>query len=66
MMMALIINKNHNITDNRIENLELFPTHGQHTKIAHPEIMEKLKKTQIKKGQHFSPNTEFKKGHNSR
>jgi len=30
-------------TDNRIENLELFSTAGQHTKKKHPEIAEKNK-----------------------
>jgi len=48
------------ITDNRIENLELFSSHGQHTKNGHPEIFEKQR---IRfKGKHFSPRTEFKKG----
>lgn len=32
---------NHIRTDNRIENLQLFATHGQHTKIAHPEVSRK-------------------------
>lgn len=44
--------------DNRIENLELFSSHGQHTAIAHSEIYERLKI----KGVHYSPKTEFKKG----
>ena len=30
-------------TDNRIENLQLFATRGQHTKHAHPEIIAKAK-----------------------
>src|SRR3990167_6121829 len=39
-------------TDNRIENLELFSSHGQHTKYGHPEIFEKQR---IRfKGKHFS------------
>lgn len=51
---------NHNITDNRIENLELFATRGQHTRTAHKDLFERQK---IEfKGKHFSPNTEFKKG----
>ncbi len=29
---------NDNREDNRIENLKLFESHGQHTKLAHPEI----------------------------
>ncbi len=51
---------NHIITDNRIENLKLYSTHGEHTKEAHPEIFEKQKIDF--KGKHFSPKSEFKKG----
>ena len=47
-------------TDNRIENLKLFATHGLHTKHAHPEIAKKQRI--LFKGKHFSPNTEWKKG----
>ncbi len=36
--------------DNRIENLILFATHGQHTKNGHPEVMKKMIHTQFKKG----------------
>jgi hypothetical protein len=51
---------NHIMADNRIENLELFASRGQHTKIAHKELFERQK---IEfKGRRFSPNTEFKKG----
>jgi hypothetical protein len=50
---------NHNVTDNQIENLKLYATHGEHTKYAHPEVSEKSKK--FNKGKHFSPKTEFKK-----
>jgi hypothetical protein len=51
---------NQDVTDNRIKNLELFASHGQHTKLAHPELAEKWRITY--KGRHFSPRTEFKKG----
>lgn len=51
---------NGDITDNRIENLQLFSSHGQHTKYAHPDIFEKQKIAF--KGKHFNPNGEFKKG----
>ncbi len=50
---------NHDITDNRIENLQLFASPGEHTRIAHPEIFEQCKINF--KGKHFSPATEFKK-----
>lgn len=39
---------NHNPADNRIENLQLFATHGEHTKYAHPEIHEGQKGLTIK------------------
>lgn len=29
--------------NNSLDNLQLFATHGEHTKIAHPEVMDKLK-----------------------
>lgn len=38
----VVHHRNGIITDNRIENLELFASHGQHTKLAHPEILQKL------------------------
>ena len=48
------------ITDNRIKNLELFNTRGQHTKYGHSNLFERQR---IEfKGKHFSSNTEFKKG----
>lgn len=39
----VVHHKNHNITDNRIENLELFASPGQHTKSEHSEIFEAMK-----------------------
>lgn len=33
---------NHNPSDNRIANLQLFATRGKHIKFAHPEIMKEL------------------------
>lgn len=45
-------------TDNRIENLQLFPSRGQHTKLAHSKLFEWQKKAF--RGKHFSPETEFK------
>lgn len=49
-----------NILNNKIGNLQLFATHGQHTKIAHPEIG--LKSSIANEGKRRSPKTEFKKG----
>lgn len=46
--------------DNRIENLELFATHGLHTKQGHPQISEFQKV--LFQGKHFSPKTEWQKG----
>lgn len=40
---------NRNISDNRIENLQLFSSPGEHTKIAHPEILEARKGLTITK-----------------
>jgi len=51
----------HDKLNNDIANLQLFATRGQHTKIGHPEIHERLQK--LFKGKRFSPSTEFKKGH---
>lgn len=51
---------NGDITDNRLENLVLCSTHGQHTKEFHNDIF--LKQRVTFKGRHFSPTTEFKKG----
>ena len=51
---------NGNRKDNRIENLELCSSRGQHTKQHHPEMYKRMK---IEfKGKRFSPSTEFKKG----
>lgn len=49
-----------NPLNNSIENLQLFATHGEHTKMAHPEIA--LKSSIVNKGQRRSIKTEFKKG----
>lgn len=46
--------------DNRIENLELFASRGEHTLREHPEVIEKLRTQNI--GVRRSPATEFKKG----
>ena len=51
---------NHNKLDNRIDNLQLFASHGQHTKLAHPEIA--IRNKTIFKGKSYSVKTEFKKG----
>lgn len=51
---------NHIITDNRIENLELCASSGQHIKKHHPEVAEKQRK--LSAGKHFSTESEFKKG----
>lgn len=56
----VVHHKNHIITDNRIENLQLFSSPGEHTKICHPEIA--LKNAIINKGKRNSIRTEFKKG----
>ena len=50
---------NGNKEDNRIENLELYTTRGQHT-LHHPEVLHKLRTQNI--GYRRSPKTEFKKG----
>jgi hypothetical protein len=50
---------NHDITDNRIENLMLFSGTRSHLRDGHPEIAEKQRV--LFKGKHFSPKTEFKK-----
>lgn len=46
--------------NNKIENLKLCSTHGQHTRDYHSDLFEKQKI--LFKGKHFSPTTEFKKG----
>ena len=51
---------NHIPTDNRIENLELCESAGQHTKDHHPEIIEKIRLANV--GKRRSIKTEFKKG----
>jgi hypothetical protein len=53
--------KNGDKADNRIENLELFATHGQHTKHAHSDVFDRQRKEFA--GQRFSRETEFKPGH---
>jgi hypothetical protein len=58
-LSEVVHHKNGIISDNRLENLELFSTHGQHTKYAHKDIYKKQKIAF--KGKHFSPDTEFKK-----
>lgn len=50
---------NHNKKDNRIANLKLFSSPGQHTLIEHTDIYERQKV--LFKGKHFSQVTEFKK-----
>lgn len=48
---------NHNPSDNRLENLQLFSSHGQHTKYAHPEIYEKQRGITVYKDKcHFCGN----------
>ncbi len=39
---------NHDISDNRIENLKLFSSAGQHTKIGHPKIVESQRGLTVK------------------
>lgn len=46
--------------DNRLENLELCSTHGEHTKLHHSDLFRR--QSLEFKGKHFSPKTEFKKG----
>ena len=48
-----------NPENNNISNLQLFTSHGQHTKIGHPEIAKKCKT--LFKNRHLSPKTEWKK-----
>jgi len=50
----------HNITNNKIENLELCESHGKHTKLYHPEIA--MKASIANSGKRRSIKTEFKKG----
>lgn len=47
-------------SDNRIENLKLYSSAGQHTKESHSDLFERQKEQF--KGKHFSVKTEFKKG----
>lgn len=46
--------------NNNPENLQLFKTRGEHTRIAHPEIA--VKNSKINIGMRRSVRTEFKKG----
>jgi len=52
--------KNNIKTDNRIYNLELFSSRGEHTKKEHPEVIDQLRTINI--GIRRSPKTEFVKG----
>ncbi len=49
-----------NPENNSPDNLRLFSTHGEHTKVAHADIF--ISQSIVRKGIHFSPKTEFKKG----
>jgi len=60
MKSEVVHHINRIITDNRIENLQLFSSHGQHTKFAHPEVAIKSRKLNWEK--RLSRKTEFKKG----
>ena len=51
---------NHDKTDNRLENLQLFSSPGEHIVKGHPELIERYRNEF--KGKHHSPDTEFKKG----
>lgn len=51
---------NGDIKDNRIENLRLYSSPGQHTRDEHKDTFQKSKS--LFKGKHHSPDTEFKKG----
>ncbi|NCN28727.1 HNH endonuclease [bacterium] len=56
----VVHHKNHNTLDNRIENLELFSSPGEHTKECHPESFAKC--GEANRGIRRSRSTEFKKG----
>ena len=47
--------------NNELSNLQLFPTHGEHTRIGHPEVAQKV--ARVNKGNRYSPQTMFRKGH---
>lgn len=54
---------NHDRKDNRIENLQLFASHGEHTKYGHPEIHEKQKGVTIRSRECAICNTYFNYTH---
>lgn len=56
----VVHHKDHDETNNNIDNLELFSSAGQHSLIGHPEVIETLRTINI--GIRRSPKTEFKKG----
>lgn len=58
--MEIVHHKDGDITNNSIENLELFATPGEHTAKAHPE--NRIRTSIANKGKHYSRRTEFKKG----
>jgi hypothetical protein len=60
LKMEVVHHKNGIRDDNRIKNLELCKSPGQHIKEHHPEAIEKAKIAN--KGKRRSPATEFKKG----
>lgn len=47
-------------TNNKISNLKLYKTRGEHTRLCHPEIA--IRNSILNKGKRRSIKTEFKKG----